>query len=77
MARLRLPAISGREAVRAFERDSWQLVRQRGSHMVMSKPGVSAALSVPDQRELKRGTLRGLIRKAGLDVQAFLELLAG
>ena len=45
--------------------------------MVMSKPGVSVALSVPDHRELRRGTLRGLIRKAGLDLQAFLELLAG
>ena len=45
--------------------------------MVMIKPGVSVVLSVPDHRELKRGTLRGLIRKAGLDVQAFLELVAG
>ena len=77
MARVRLPAISGREAVRAFERDGWQLARQRGSHMVMRKPGIAVVLSVPDHRELKRGTLRGLIRKAGADVPGFLALPDG
>lgn len=77
MAYQRLPAISGRRAVRAFEQDGWRLVRQRGSHMVMIKPGVLVVLSVPDHRELKPRTLHGLIRKAGLDVQAFLELVAG
>ena len=45
--------------------------------MVMVKPGVSVALSVPDHRELKRGTLRGLIRKAEMDVPGFLALLDG
>lgn len=49
--------------------------RQRGSHMIMNKPGETAVLSVPNHRELKRGTLRGLIRKAGLDVGTFMTLL--
>ena len=77
MAQIRLPAISGREAVRAFEADNWQVARQSGSHVIMTKPGVPVALSIPNHRELKRGTLRGLIRNAGLDVQSFLELLTG
>jgi len=59
MAREGLPAISGREAVRAFEQDGWQLVRHRGSHMVMSKPGVSVVLSIPNHREPKRGQAEG------------------
>ena len=71
----RLPGISGRDAVQAFERDGWRMVRQRGSHMIMTKPGETAVLSVPNHRELKRGTLRGLIRKAGLDVETFMALL--
>ena len=75
MAASRLPVISGRDAVRASERDDWLLVRQVGSHMIMTKPGVSAVLSIPDHRELKRGTLRGLIRKSGLGVPEFLALL--
>ena len=73
----RLPFISGRDAVRAFERDGCRMVRQRGSHMIMAKLGISVVLSIPDHRELKRGTLRGLIRKAGLDVSSFLALLRG
>ena len=75
MAAPRLPVISGRDAVRAFERDKWQLVRQAGSHMIMTKPGVSVVLSIPDHRELKRGTLRGLIRQSGLGVTEFLALV--
>ena len=72
-----LPVISGRDAVGGFERDGWRLVRQRGSHMVLTKPDVSVVLSIPNHRELKRGTLRGLIRKAGLDVAQFAALLRG
>ena len=71
----RLPGISGRDAVQVFERYGWRMVRQRGSHMIMTKPGETAVLSVPNHRELKRGTLRGLIRNAGLDVETFMALL--
>ena len=71
----RLPVISGRDAVRTFEKDGWRLVRQRGSHMIMARLGVSVVLSIPDHRELKRGTLRGLIRKAGLNVEGFNTLI--
>jgi predicted RNA binding protein YcfA (HicA-like mRNA interferase family) len=73
----RLPAISGPRAVRAFELSGWRVVRQTGSHIIMTKPGDTTVLSVPNHRELKRGTLRGLIRKAGLDVSTFAELVRG
>ncbi|NQW23675.1 MAG: type II toxin-antitoxin system HicA family toxin [SAR202 cluster bacterium] len=75
MPESRLPVISGRDAVRSFESDGWQLVRQAGSHMIMTKHGVSVVLSIPDHRELKRGTLRGLIRSSGLNVQEFVALV--
>ena len=67
-----LPILSGRKAVRAFERLSWQVARQRGSHIIMVKEGEMATLSVPDHREVARGTLRSLIRTAGLTVDEFL-----
>ena len=76
MAASRLPALSGRDAVRALERDDWQLVRQSGSHMIMTKSGVAAVLSIPNHRELKRGTLRGLVRKSGLSLQEFAALVS-
>lgn len=68
----KLPVISGRDARRAFERLGWTFDRQRGSHMILTKAGISTNLSVPDHRELDRGLLRGLIRDAGLTVNEFL-----
>lgn len=70
-----LPVVSGRQARRAFEKAGWSFDRQRGSHMILTKPGVATNLSVPDHRELDRGLLRGLIRDAGMSVHQFLSLL--
>lgn len=66
-----LPVCSGAEAVRAFTRLGWNLARQSGSHLVLTKQDVAAVLSVPNHRELDRGTLRSLIRTAGLTVDEF------
>jgi len=71
----RLGNISGREAVRAFERAGWQVVGQVGSHVVLIKPGLRVNLSIPQHKELSVGTLRALIRNAGLTVEEFLDLL--
>ena len=70
-----LPVISGREVRRALEQLGWQFARQRGSHMILIKPGHPASLSVPDHREIARGTLRSLIRSAGLTVEEFISVL--
>ena len=48
------------------------MVRQIGSHMVMVKDGEIVTLSVPDHREVAKGTLRSLIRNAGLTVNEFV-----
>ena len=70
-----LPVISGREVRRSLEQLGWQFARQRGSHMILIKPGHPASLSVPDHREVARGTLRSLIRSAGLTVEEFISVL--
>lgn len=64
--------MSGREVVRIFETFGWQDVRQRGSHIILVKEGARATLSVPDHKEVARGTLRSLIRAAGLTVEEFI-----
>ena len=69
-----LPLLSGRDVVKAFARDGWQMVRQRGSHMILVKAGHMATLSVPDHREVARGTLRSLIRSSNLTVEQFTAL---
>jgi predicted RNA binding protein YcfA (HicA-like mRNA interferase family) len=70
-----LANISGKEAVKAFERAGWSVRGQVGSHVMMTKDGVRANLSVPQHKELSVGTLRALIRMAGLTVDEFLALL--
>ncbi len=70
-----LPIVSGREAVLTFEKLGWQVVRQRGSHIIMVQEGRFVTLSVPDHREVARGTLRALIKSAGLTTEAFVAAL--
>jgi len=70
-----LPRLSGREVVKAFTRDGWEMARQRGSHMILVKPRHMATLSVPDHREVAKGTLRSLIRSSGLTTEEFAALV--
>lgn len=68
----KLPVLSGREVVRVFQHFGWMIARQSSSHIVLIKPGEIASLSVPDHREVARGTLRNLIRSAGLTIDEFV-----
>ena len=70
-----LPSVSGERAVRVFEKAGWIIDRQRGSHVILIKPGNPASLSVPQHRELAPGTLRSLIRASGMTVKQFADLL--
>lgn len=63
-----LPVISGAQLIRALERLGWEVVRQRGSHVRLHHPDRLTFLVVPLHREPKRGTLRGILRDASLDV---------
>jgi predicted RNA binding protein YcfA (HicA-like mRNA interferase family) len=70
-----LPSVSGEQAVRALQKAGWGKDRQHGSHVILIKPEHPASLSVPQHRELAPGTLRSLIRGAGMTVAQFVELL--
>jgi predicted RNA binding protein YcfA (HicA-like mRNA interferase family) len=71
----RLSNLSGKDAVKAFQKAGWQKFGQVGSHVVMTKPGVRVNLSISQHRELSVGTLRALIRNSGLTVEEFIDLL--
>ena len=70
-----LPVMNGREVVRIFERLGWRFVRQKGSHMILVKTGEMVTLSIPDHSEVAKGTLRKLIRTAGITVNEFLSVM--
>ncbi len=68
-----LPILSGNEIVKIFESLGWKVSRQRGSHIIMTKESEIVTLSVPNRREVARGTLRSLIRSANLTVEEFIK----
>ena len=71
-----LPRVSGREVVAALAKAGYEKDRQKGSHIVLrqlARP--HRRIVVPDHGEIARGTLRAIIRQAGLTVQQFVGLL--
>jgi predicted RNA binding protein YcfA (HicA-like mRNA interferase family) len=67
----RLPRLSSREAIRALERLGFVQVRQRGSHIVLQRGSTTCV--VPQRRELKLGTLAGILNQAEIGVDEFLK----
>jgi predicted RNA binding protein YcfA (HicA-like mRNA interferase family) len=69
-----LPACSGEEAIRAFERLGYRRARQKGSHVFMKREG-RKSISVPANKKLGAGLLRTLIRDSGFTVEEFVDAL--
>jgi predicted RNA binding protein YcfA (HicA-like mRNA interferase family) len=70
-----LPRISGREVVKALRQVGYEFDHQRGSHIVLRQTvPPHRRLTVPDHDEVAKGTLRAIIRQAGLTVEEFKTL---
>jgi predicted RNA binding protein YcfA (HicA-like mRNA interferase family) len=70
----RLPVLSGQQ-IDALEKVGWVAVRQRGSHVRLKHDERAVALVVSLHRELKRGTLAGILCDAGIDRADLRQLL--
>ena len=71
----KLPRLSGRDCVKVLEKAGFKVKRQHGSHIVLRRDQPFAQLVVPDHRELDTGTLRAIIRQAGMNPEQFIQLL--
>jgi predicted RNA binding protein YcfA (HicA-like mRNA interferase family) len=71
----KLSVVSGRECVKALSKKGFYFKRQQGSHIILRRDNPFAQIVVPDHKELDRGTLRSIIRMAGLSVEEFINLL--
>lgn len=71
----KLPVISGAKCVKALEQIGFLVDRQRGSHIILVREDTKTTVSIPDHKELDRGTLRAIIRQVGLSVDEFVALL--
>ena len=71
----KLPSISGRQCVKVLAKANFYFKRQEGSHIILRRDDPFAQVVVPEHKELDRGTLRAIIRQAGLSVDEFSRLL--
>ncbi len=71
------PLISSGKCIKALQKIGFVIDRQRGSHIILVRddPKPELTISVPNRREIPRGTLRNIIKQAGLTIEAFIELL--
>jgi predicted RNA binding protein YcfA (HicA-like mRNA interferase family) len=70
----KLPHLSGVQIIRALERLGFTQIRQSGSHVLLRRGSVGCV--VPNHKEVKVGTLAGLLRQAGVSIEEFLSALA-
>ncbi len=70
----RLPVCSGADTVKTFGKLGYEVDHQTGSHIILRHPS-GRRLTVPNHRELAKGTLRALIREAGITKEQFGELV--
>ncbi len=72
----RLPVVSGSQLIKAFTREEFESVRQRGSHVTLAhKDG--RRVTIPLHREVKRGTLSGILAQAEISRDELITLLKG
>lgn len=67
-----VPVLKPRQVMKTFEKLGCEIARQQGSHIILTKKGHIATLSVPNHPQVARGTLRSLIARAGITLEEFL-----
>lgn len=70
-----LPRISGDEAIRVLMRLGFHQARQKGSHVVMRKADKGCV--IPRHKELAIGTLKGILKQAGISAEIFVTAYRG
>lgn len=71
----KLPQVSGSDAVRALQKLGFTVRRQQGSHIILRRDDPFAQTVIPNHPQIDRGTLRAIIRQAGMSIEEFVEHL--
>ena len=73
----KLPVLSGREVCAALSKAGFSVIpgRGKGSHLFVHRSDPPAAITIPNDKEIRRRTLRAILRQADLTVEDFLDLL--
>ena len=71
---MRMPVVSGKDMIKMLEKKHFKIKGKKGSHVIMVRGDPPGRLTVPDHREIHRGTLSSILRQAGLSRDDFLDL---
>ncbi|MFB3885972.1 MAG: type II toxin-antitoxin system HicA family toxin [Thermodesulfobacteriota bacterium] len=72
----KLPAISGKDLCKILGKIDYSIDHQTGSHIILRNENPPhRRLTVPNHKEIAKGTLRAILRQAGLTVEEFIELM--
>lgn len=72
----RLPVVSGKELCKALEKTGYFIDHQTGSHIILrNENSPYRRLTVPNHKEIAKGTLKSILRQAGLTNEELKELL--
>jgi len=73
----RLPVVSGRELCKILKKIGYSIDHQTGSHIILRNENPPhRRLTVPDHKEIAKGTLRSILRQSGLSADEFKDLIA-
>jgi predicted RNA binding protein YcfA (HicA-like mRNA interferase family) len=77
MSDSKLPSVRPKDVVRALEQIGFETWRQKGSHLTLYSASDRCALTIPMHfaKDIPKGTLRTIIRDAGISVKEFMKLL--
>jgi predicted RNA binding protein YcfA (HicA-like mRNA interferase family) len=71
----KLPVVLGRECIKVMKKIGFYEDHHTGDHVIMRRDDPRTTISVPNHRELKKGTLRAIIRQMGLTIEEFVDQL--
>ena len=74
---MKFPVVSGEDVIKALHKVGFKNERKKGSHVRLEKRTDEGVIkvTVPLHRSLKKGTLRIILKQAGLSVEEFIDLL--
>jgi predicted RNA binding protein YcfA (HicA-like mRNA interferase family) len=68
--------VSGSEVVKALSKIGYSVDHQTGSHLILrNEHQPHRRVTVPNHKEIARGTLRAILSETGLTVEEFIELI--
>jgi predicted RNA binding protein YcfA (HicA-like mRNA interferase family) len=70
----KVPVLSGNQVIKAFSKEGYYVYDQKGSHIHL-RHSIKRPLTIPNHNEISRGTLRAIIREAGLTPDEFMDLI--